>query len=79
MSIAAGPEKPKWVNNNELRRLTSLFLDRKEFSGAGGFVVDDRIALSVAVQACLPVLELGIEQYDAVLRPKLIEAGVRQS
>ena len=48
-----------------LRRMASLFLDRKEFSGAGGFVVDDAIALSVAVQACLPVLELGIEQYDA--------------
>ena len=48
-----------------LRRLASLFLDRKEFHGAAGFVVDDAIALSVAVQACLPVLELGIEQYDA--------------
>ncbi len=47
-----------------LRRMASLFLDRKEFSGAGGFVVDDATALSVAVQACLPVLELGIEQYD---------------
>jgi Mlc titration factor MtfA (ptsG expression regulator) len=47
-----------------LRRLASLFLDRKEFTGAGGFVVGDAIALSVAVQACLPVLELGLEQYD---------------
>ena len=45
--------------------MASLFLDRKEFSGAGGFVVDDATALSVAVQACLPVLELGIDQYDA--------------
>ena len=35
-----------------LRRLSSLFLDRKEFSGAGGFVVDDATALSVALQAC---------------------------
>lgn len=47
-----------------LRRLASLFLDRKEFTGAGGFVVDDAAALSVAVQACLPVLELGVDQYD---------------
>lgn len=47
-----------------LRRLVSLFLDRKEFMGAAGFVVDDATALSVAVQACLPVLELGVEQYD---------------
>ncbi len=47
-----------------LRRMASLFLDRKEFTGVGGFVVDDAVALSVAVQACLPVLELGIDQYD---------------
>jgi MtfA peptidase len=47
-----------------LRRMASLFLDRKEFHGAGGLVVGDAIALSVAVQACLPVLELGIDQYD---------------
>jgi MtfA peptidase len=47
-----------------LRRMASLFLDRKEFSGAQGFVVTDEIALAVAVQACLPVLELGIDRYD---------------
>ncbi len=50
---------------DRLRRLTSLFLDRKEFSGAQGFVVSDEIAVAVAVQACLPVLELGLDQYDA--------------
>ncbi len=48
----------------ELRRLASLFLDRKEFSGAGGFVVDDDTAVAVAVQACLPVLRLGLAAYD---------------
>lgn len=47
-----------------LRRMASLFLSRKEFSGAQGFVVTDEIALAVALQACLPVLELGIDQYD---------------
>ena len=47
-----------------LRTMASLFLDRKEFTGAGGFVVDDGVALSIALQACLPILELGIEQYD---------------
>jgi Mlc titration factor MtfA (ptsG expression regulator) len=48
-----------------LRRLCSLFLDRKEFTGAQGFVVTDEIALAVAAQACLPVLELGLDRYDA--------------
>jgi Mlc titration factor MtfA (ptsG expression regulator) len=47
-----------------LRRLASLFLDRKEFSGAQGFVVTDAIALSVALQACMPILERGIDEYD---------------
>jgi Mlc titration factor MtfA (ptsG expression regulator) len=49
---------------SELRRLTSLFLDRKEFSGAHGFVVTDAIAVAVAAQACLPVLALGLQLYD---------------
>jgi Mlc titration factor MtfA (ptsG expression regulator) len=52
------------VTLERLRRMSSLFLDRKEFSGAQGFEVTDEIALAVAVQACLPVLELGLEQYD---------------
>jgi hypothetical protein len=48
----------------ELRRLTSLFLDRKEFTGAHGMVVTDDIAVAIAAQACLPVLRLGLQAYD---------------
>lgn len=48
----------------ELRRLCSLFLDSKEFTGAGGLIVDDEMALAVAAQACLPVLRLGLGLYD---------------
>lgn len=50
----------------ELRRLTSLFLDRKEFSGAGGLVLRDDMAVAIAAQACLPVLRLpgGLAGYD---------------
>ena len=47
----------------QLRRLCSLFLDQKEFTGAGGLVVNDEMALAVAVQACLPVLKLGLAPY----------------
>lgn len=47
-----------------LRRLSSLFLDRKEFSGAAGFEVDDAVATAIAAQACLPVLRLGLAAYD---------------
>lgn len=47
-----------------LRRLCSLFLDRKEFSGAHGLNVSDDIAVAIAAQACLPVLRLGLAAYD---------------
>ena len=58
--VAARPAEQQ----ERLRRMASLFLDRKEFTGAQGFVVTDGIALTVAVQACLPVLELGLDHYD---------------
>lgn len=48
----------------ELRRLTSLFLDRKEFSAAGGLRLRNDIVVAIAAQACLPVLRLGLERYD---------------
>jgi MtfA peptidase len=48
----------------ELRRMTSLFLDRKEFSTTGGLKLTDAMAVAVAAQACLPVLRLGLERYD---------------
>jgi Mlc titration factor MtfA (ptsG expression regulator) len=48
----------------ELRRLASLFLDRKEFSGAHGLQVSDDMAVAIAAQACLPVLRLGLQAFD---------------
>jgi Mlc titration factor MtfA (ptsG expression regulator) len=48
----------------ELRRLCSLFLDRKQFHGVGGLEVTDEMALMIAAQACLPVLRLGLNLYD---------------
>lgn len=48
-----------------LRRLATLFLARKEFTGAGGLSPTDEIAVAIAVQACLPVLKIGLDAYDA--------------
>lgn len=48
----------------ELRRLTSLFLDRKEFSTAGGLVLTDAMVVAIAAQAVLPVLRIGLEAYS---------------
>ncbi|MBC7481386.1 MAG: zinc-dependent peptidase [Rhizobacter sp.] len=47
-----------------LRDMATLFLARKEFSGAHGLVVDDEMAVAIAAQACVPVLELGLDWYD---------------
>ena len=47
-----------------LRELATLFLARKEFTGAQGFEISDEIAVAVAAQACLPVLRLGLDAYD---------------
>lgn len=43
---------------SRLRELSAQFLDEKEFHGAGGLVIDDRIAVAIAAQACLPLLHL---------------------
>lgn len=49
---------------DELRRLSTLFLAGKEFSGAQGFKVTDEVAVAIAAQACVPILRLGLRWYD---------------
>ena len=49
---------------DRLRRLATLFLARKEFTGAQGLEVTDEMAVAIAAQACLPILELGLDWYD---------------
>ena len=46
-----------------LRRMALEFLADKEMSGTHGFVLTDRIRLGIALQACLPVLNLGLDWY----------------
>ena len=47
-----------------LRDLSRRFLEHKEFSGANGLQVTDEMAVAIAAQACLPVLNLGLKLYD---------------
>lgn len=52
-----------------LRTLTEAFLAHKEFHGANGLRITDAMAIAIAAQACLPVLQLrapleGIAWYD---------------
>ena len=62
----------------ELRRMTSLFLDRKEFDAAPGVRLTNDVVVAVAAQACLPVLRLGLQAYDRfvgiVLHPDQVVA-----
>jgi Mlc titration factor MtfA (ptsG expression regulator) len=56
---ARGPEAVA-----RLRELATLFLAEKEFTGAQGLQVTDEMAVAIAAQACLPILELGLGWYD---------------
>lgn len=54
------------LQDGDLRRLQALterFLAEHAISGAGGFAVTDEIALRIAAQACLPVLNLTLDLY----------------
>lgn len=42
-----------------LRELSALFLEDKEFHGAQGLRITDAMAVTIAAQACLPVLHFG--------------------
>jgi Mlc titration factor MtfA (ptsG expression regulator) len=64
---------------NALRRMTSLFLDRKEFSAVPPVKLTNDVVVAVAAQACLPVLRLrlGLACYDGfvgiVLHPDQVK------
>lgn len=68
-----------------LHHLACLFLDRKEFSGAQGWVVTDAQAVMVATQACLPILhiaaphrpDLALRWYDGFVGIVLHASEVR--
>lgn len=47
-----------------LRRLTSLFLDRKTIVGAGDFAVDEGMRVIIAAQACVLILKLNLAYFD---------------
>ena len=46
-----------------LRDLVVLFLHEKQISAAGDLVLDEEMKLGIAIQACVLVLNLGIDNY----------------
>jgi MtfA peptidase len=57
---------PLWFmpRSEKLRQLALLFLAEKQFTGAHGMEVTDAMRVSIAAQACLPILELGMDWYS---------------
>ncbi len=47
-----------------LRDLCVIFLREKQISAAGDTVLDDEIRLGIAIQACILILNLGIDSYN---------------
>lgn len=52
------------VQMAHLREMTTWFLDRKSITGAQGLEVTPSMKVAVAAQACLLILNLGIEYFD---------------
>jgi len=48
------------LDQDRLRTLAGHFLQEKEFHGAHGLPVDDHMALTIAAQACLPLLHMSL-------------------
>ena len=51
------------VAQARLRECVTLFLDSKQFTAAGGLELTADMRLAIALQACVPILELGLESY----------------
>jgi MtfA peptidase len=46
-----------------LRELVTLFLHEKPIHGAGGMLVHDEVRIAIAIQACILILNLGLDYY----------------
>ena len=51
------------AETEKLQELVLLFLAEKSFAGAHGMEVSDAMRVSIAAQACMPILGLGLDWY----------------
>lgn len=51
------------TERDRLRELVILFLHEKSIEGAGDLEINDPVRLRIAAQACLPILNLGLDYY----------------
>jgi Mlc titration factor MtfA (ptsG expression regulator) len=55
-------------DQEELRRRVLVFVDEKNFEGAGGLEMTDEIRVTIAAQACILLLRLDDDDYYPLLR-----------
>jgi len=48
----------------KLKKLTTLFMHEKVFTGVKGFELNEEKKMIIAIQACLPILNLDISYYE---------------
>ena len=65
------------VQMAHLREMTTWFLDRKSITGAQGLEVTPSMKVAVAAQACLLILNLGVEHFDGWVEVILYPAAFR--
>ena len=51
--------------NKNLKELSILFMHNKTFEGAQGFAITPKVLLTISLQACLPILNLGLDCYKS--------------
>jgi len=51
------------IERERLRELVILFLHEKSIHGAGGMRVRDEVRVAIAIQACILILNLGLDYY----------------
>ena len=61
---ALWPRLPFLPQSRELKDLALLFLAEKQLTAVHGLVLSDAMRVSIAAQACLPILELGLDWYS---------------
>jgi len=59
----------------KLKELAVLFMHHKSFEGAKGFIVTPVMQRIISLQACLPILHLGIESYKNFVTIILYPSG----
>ncbi len=67
------------VERAQLRKLATLFLQYKQLNGVQGLTLSTEMAVTVAAQACLPILNLGLDYYDGWVEVVLYPAAFRVS